>query len=520
MIRWFAVLLIGLAPVAHAQFGGEGLPDLSGVAAAISAASPSAAPSGTFRSGMDVPSLDPGAAATDLARQLRASVEAEAGPQPAMAQLEAQMPLILSAVETQLEGVGFAKRDFGVAAAYAFIYLWETAQNESIPEDPSAVAARTVGTAMASHWGPAYSAMAPAQQETAYETLLVSTTLLTALEQQYEAAGAMAEAEQMRSAAATTFAALFGVPPSQVSVDAEGRIDGLATGSDSGLAIPSAAGPPAPPPAPRQVTSSASVTNPQVDVASALPAASANGAEVYMKYTWGYGMNGIISRQEPLILFPDGTAIEDMPESGVREFTSSAIAAAFEDDRDRERTVGTWQRAGDRITLRVDGETRVLRKTPRGWWDDDDPINNETGYDTYFPIVLATPGHMLGPWVTQSLFVSGMAGGASPQVSAGSTTNRVFYADGTFAEDRESFASATTASMGDAFNTGGDVGVFSENSGQAAGRWRIDGPLMTLEKDGQRRIVLAFIMPEWSADNPNSDTWVGTDFWERPDEDE
>ena len=43
---------------------------------------------------------------------------------------------------------------------------------------------------------------------------------------------------------------------------------------------------------------------------------------------------------------------------------------------------------------------------------------------------------------------------------------------------------------------------------------------MTLEKGGQRRIVLAFIMPEWSEDNPDSDTWVGTDFWERPDGDE
>jgi len=509
MSRWFAVLLIGLAPVAHAQFGGEGLPDLSGVAAAISAASPTAAPSGVFRSGMDVPSLDPGAAATDLARQLRASVEAEAGPQPAMAQLEAQMPLILSAVEMQLEGVGFAKRDFGVAAAYAFIYLWETAQNETIPEDPSAVAARTVGTAMAETWGPAFGAMTPTQKETAYETLLVSTTLLTALEQQYESVGASAEAEQMRSAAAVTFAALFGVPPAQVSVDAEGRIAGLASTGTTG--------PPAPPPAPRQVASSASVTNRQVDVVSVLPAASANGAEVYMKYTWGYGMNGIIARQEPLILFSDGTAIEDMPEGGVREFTPAAIRAAFDDADDRRRYVGTWRRAGDRITITVDGETRVLRKTPRGWWDDEDPINNDTGYDTYFPIVLATPGHMLGPWVTQSLFVSGMAGGAAPQVSAGSTTNRVFFADGTFSEDRESFASATTANMGDAFNTGGDVGVFSENSGQAAGRWRIDGPLMTLEKDGQRRIVLAFIMPEWSEDNPDSDTWVGSDFWERPD---
>ncbi|MEO0557621.1 MAG: hypothetical protein AAF170_05485 [Bacteroidota bacterium] len=510
MSRWFVLACFVLAPVAHAQFGTDGLPDLSGVAEDIAAASPTTAPSGTFRSGLDVPSLDPGAAATDLARQLRASVEAEAGPQPAMAQLEAQMPMILSAVETQLEGVGFGKRDFGVAAAYAFIYLWETAQNESIPEDPSAVAARTVATAMANHWGPAYSAMTPQKQETAYETLLVSTTLLTALEQQYEAVGATTEADQMRAAAAATFMALFGTGPEQVSVDADGRISGLATGRDAGLAIPEADGPPALPPTPRAVSGSRT---------SPLPPASANGAEVYIKYTWGYGLNGMTTSQDPLILFPDGTAIEDMPVGGVREFTSSSIAAAYEEDRDRRRNVGTWQRSGDRLTLTVNGETRVLRKTPRGWWDDDDPIDNETGYDTYFPVVLATPEHMLGPWVTQSLFVSGTIGGASPSVASGSTTNRVFYADGTFSEDRDSFVSATTANMGDAFSTGADVGMFSENSGQAAGRWRIDGPLMTIEKDGDRRIVLAFIMPEWSLENPNSDVWVGRDFWERPDED-
>ena len=64
MTRWIVLLAALVAPAAHAQFDTGSLPDLSGLAGAIAGAADAPAPTGLARSGLDVPRVDPGEAAT------------------------------------------------------------------------------------------------------------------------------------------------------------------------------------------------------------------------------------------------------------------------------------------------------------------------------------------------------------------------------------------------------------------------------------------------------------------------
>ncbi|MGB3545260.1 DUF6683 family protein [Rubrivirga sp.] len=499
MFRLFtAIVVVLITPAANAQFGGADIPDLSDVARALAGTqeAPTSGTSGVVRSGLVVPRVEPGETARGIARMLRESAEQNSGPQPVLAQFEAQMPAILANLETTLESVGLAPRDFGVAAGYALIYFWEAAEAEVIPEAASLAAARTVATATGEAWSDTFAAMTDAEQERAYETLLIVPTMLHTFAPLFEQNDEPARGAEMRATARSLFAALFGTDPASVRVDARGRISGLSSGA---MATPDGLSPT------EENAAAASPAAPRIS-GGALPSASANGADIYIKYTWGYGLNGMINSQEPLILFPDGTAVTDMPAGGVTEFTPGAIRAGLDSD-DRREHVGTWERSGSRLTLRVDGETRVLRRTPRGWWDDEDPIDNESGYDTYFPVVEAGTRHILGPWETSTVLVTGMNSPNIPTVGFGESTDRVFYADGTYSELSER---AVTGDFG-------GVGAYQTNRGSAAGRWRLDGPLLTIEQDGRRGIVLGFIMPNWSLDNPNDDMWVGRDYWERPD---
>lgn len=258
----------------------------------------------------------------------------------------------------------------------------------------------------------------------------------------------------------------------------------------------------------------------ETDTPNALPPANAESVEIYVKYDWGYGLNGMWTSEDPLILFPDGTAFSAVPEEGaITTFDAASLRAAFTPEN-RAEHVGTWKRAREKLILIFEDETRRLPKTDRGWWDGDGAPDPESAYNTYFPIIPATEKDLVGPWVTKNLTLSGTPGGALPSVASGSTTNRVFYADGTFSEDSERFVSATNANVGEPYQTGTTVGMFSKNEGQAAGRWRIDGPLLTIERDGQRAVLLAFIMPHWDKDNPGSDTWIDGDRWERPEAEE
>ncbi|MEL6770540.1 MAG: hypothetical protein AAFP18_05695 [Bacteroidota bacterium] len=480
------------------------LPNVSQAAAHAAPASHTSA--ALFRTGLDVPSVDPGA----TARVVASAYRDELGASPMLVLLELTMPAVLETIESELEGIGFARRDYGVAIAYAFVYLWEAARGETMPEEPSAAAARSLAEAIAAQQGEAYASLTDSEQERRYETVMTATTVLAALNEQNDPGRAV------REQAALAFTALFGVDPGAVSVDAAGVISGFELAGPTTSAPSEATKPNAPP------VHGADASTPTPRMArggEALPPTDTHGVEVYIKYTWGYGGSGFTTDQIPLLLYPDGTAFLETPQAPVANFAPATLRAAFAQERRGERHVGTWRRDATTLTLTFDGETRTLPRTSRGWWDRDSPPDESNGHHTFFPVVLATPEHMVGPWVSSSLIVAGTPGGAAPQVAAGSTTNRVFYGDGTYAEDSESFVSATDANVGSGYGGGSTFGLFSENEGQAAGRWRLDGPLMTIETGGQRQVLLAFIMPEWSKDNPNSDTWVGDDFWERPDED-
>jgi hypothetical protein len=69
--------------------------------------------------------------------------------------------------------------------------------------------------------------------------------------------------------------------------------------------------------------------------------------------------------------------------------------------------------------------------------------------------------------------------------------------------------------MGDGFKTGGDVGTYGTKNKKGAGRWRLDGPLITMESEGKRTVALAFILPHWSKEG-RADILIDGDWWKRP----
>lgn len=222
----------GLARPASAQLGASDLPDLSGLAGAIEQsvkAPPPAPPKGKlFSSGMAVPSVHPGAAATGIARQMRESVEKKAGPNPAMKKLEESMPGLITGLEAQMTKQGFAKRDLGVAAGLFFVGNWETATKSTLPDPAEEAVIRTVAQASATKWKARFAALSPAAKEKTYESLLTGTALLTIFAQSFDKAGKTQEAAGMRQAAAGLFEKVIGVPPTQVDIANDGRISGPA----------------------------------------------------------------------------------------------------------------------------------------------------------------------------------------------------------------------------------------------------------------------------------------------------
>ena len=149
----------------------------------------------------------------------------------------------------------------------------------------------------------------------------------------------------------------------------------------------------------------------------------------------------------------------------------------------------------------------MLPQVPDGWWDGEGDYEPEAAYDVYFPAIIATADQIVGPWKASSLVTVGMAGGGDvPMVSSGSSRDRVFYGDGTFSSAFQSFAGAMGGSAG--------LGIYSENHGDSVGRWRLDGPLLTVEEDGQRRVLLAFLLPHWE-----DGLFLLGRNWERPESD-
>ncbi|RYG35797.1 hypothetical protein EON81_11655 [bacterium] len=493
--RWALAIALGLPVVGNAQLGGEGLPDLSGIAGALSGA---VAPktTGAYSSGLKVPSVNPGAAAKSIGRQLREKTEAASGQkQPALLQLENSMPKALGMLEDQLTKAGLAKRDFGVAAGYYFITNYEVATGKKVPLEASLVAGRTVAAATAKTMGERFKAMTPAQQESTYEKLLVVPMLLEALADQFDKAGKDAEAKNMRSTAASSFQTLFGTDPASITIDATGKISGLKGGTVTKNTTTS------------KTTKSTRPPTPKL-TAGGLTPASLNGAKILVKYRMTYGTAAELVFDQ-LVMFPNGTAFDDVPNDPLPSFDIATLKTHL-----RPAHVGTWKVAGKRLNLTFDGKTESFIKHSSGGWAESDYKSG--AFNVYFPIKVATKEQLLGSWKSDSLMTMGVAGGGAPMVAAGSNKGLVFGKDGTFAKAGKSFASATTANMGDAFKSGGDVTTTGGGKSSSQGQWRVDGPLLTTVENGQRGVQLIYILPNWSKTSNIPEILIQGTRWERP----
>lgn len=212
------------------------------------------------------------------------------------------------------------------------------------------------------------------------------------------------------------------------------------------------------------------------------------------------------------MLFPDGTAFDDIPTEPLTSFNSASLKKLVD-----PAVVGRWKMAGNTLSLTFPKAKRALKKHPRGWFDGTDAVPKEGAYDIYYPMISPLPARMLGAWKNNSLVVLGTQGGGMPMVAGGSSGSWMFNRNGTFSDSEESFSSATTANMGEAYKPEGDLYSLDKGSRASAGKWRIDGPLLTLEKNGQRTLHLAFLMPYWTKNMTNTDLLIDGDRWKRPD---
>lgn len=341
-----AIAAVFLAAPVSAQMGAQDLPDLSGIASAIekSVSAPPAPPKGKlFQSGLPVPSVNPGETARDIGRQLREATERQTGPNPAMQKLEAGMPQLLSGLEAQIETKGFAKRDLGVASGVFFTETWQTATKQNLSDPAEAAAVRAVAEAAATRYKARYAALLPAAREKTYESLLVSTALMSIFAQTFDKAGKTQEAAGIRQTAGALFTKVVGVPPSQVHISADGRITDAAPEG----AVPA---PPPQAPAPHSGRAARAVRASRFGMG----VKPSQIAGVYAQQINEIGAGGFVSVGfEPVLALKDGTYCEDfdVPPS---EFDAAASR------RSHPQHWGRWRGSGKHIKILSD----------KGVWED------------------------------------------------------------------------------------------------------------------------------------------------------
>ena len=246
-----------------------------------------------------------------------------------------------------------------------------------------------------------------------------------------------------------------------------------------------------------------------------LKAASLGGAKAFVKYYWTSYPTLKINIGH-LLLFPDGTAFDAIPSKPPSRWSADEIRKSVP-----RFDVGTWKMAGNTLTLKFPQRERepqrTLTRQARGWNDPSEMEMNGDNYNIYFPVEAPPRTRLIGAWNNEELNTAGTIGGAAPLIAAGSSSDLNLRADGTFSGNSQSFFSATTSNMGDAFKPGeGNVTTISEGSRQSAGKWRLDGPLLTMEKDGKQVVHLAFLLPYWSKSAADTDLMLGDDRWKRP----
>lgn len=238
LIRFAALgAVLFCASVARAQGGMPDLSDFAGAIAKSTAPTQKATPGGPVKSSLSVPTVKPGTTSSSLVRQMRLAVEKQAEAQPeaggqafqnALLDLEKSMPKILTALEAEFVKQGFSKRDMGVTAGIVFVQLYETANNKVVSDKATKVAVSAIASAIDKGWAPIFTKLTPAAKEEMYETWLMGTAINAIFVEQFVKAGKTEEADQLREQAATMFRDLTGVPSSQVTIAADGRISGLA----------------------------------------------------------------------------------------------------------------------------------------------------------------------------------------------------------------------------------------------------------------------------------------------------
>ena len=237
---------------------------------------------------------------------------------------------------------------------------------------------------------------------------------------------------------------------------------------------------------------------------------STSGARIFIKYSLEY-YPSFNTRFDHLLLFPNGTAFDDIPTKPLTSFSEASIRKGL-----HPRDIGRWKVAGNSLVLTFDKKNRTLKKHARGWFEGKGKPEKDSAYDIYYPVISPPRARMLGLWENSELVVSGTQGGAAPMVAAGSSGVRSFNANGTFSDGRESFVSSTTQNMGDAYKGEGDVVSNNKRKSKSAGKWSISGSLLTLEQNGVRTVQLAFLMPYWTKNMANTDLMIDGDRWKRP----
>lgn len=244
-----------------------------------------------------------------------------------------------------------------------------------------------------------------------------------------------------------------------------------------------------------------------------LSPASLHGARIFIRYSLQYYPT-TTTRFDHLMLFPSGAAFADIPTKPVTSFDEATLRPLL-----KPYDIGTWKQTGGTMILSFPNKSSdkmvTLHKVARGWYDGTGQPKPDGAYDVYYPVIPLTPKILAGPWMSKSLVTAGTNGGGAPMVAAGSTGNRVFYTNGTYSDARESFTSATTINMGSAFKGEGDVVSTSNRKSSETGLWRVDGPLLTLQKNNERLVCVAFVMPNWGPPS-KPDVMIDGDRWKRP----
>ena len=240
------------------------------------------------------------------------------------------------------------------------------------------------------------------------------------------------------------------------------------------------------------------------------PSPQPDSVAVYVKYTYRYvsRLRRRAPRQTLLILFPDGTAANRLPSGTVPALTVRAFRDAWTDEQEGWY-LGTWRVGPDGLALTFKGETRVLAREPRGWSDPDGRAPSGRARGVFFPGTPLTADDLAGPWEATSVRVAGLGLGGSSVAT--SSAQRTFFRDGTFgATSQQSYRASIPNGAAD------DWDVDQRGESASAGRWSLDGLVLTLEADGERVAVPAFRLPHWGDGGPDGDVWIGRGIWSRP----